>query len=73
MDIISSCTEAANNYDSKNGDSNFNTTSMSLSQSNHVDLIKLFEYQIIEMQHEYELLLEDKVSRSKTIKKKRSL
>ena len=25
-------------------------------------LFKLYEYQIVEMQHEYELLLEDKVS-----------
>lgn len=29
--------------------------------SKFANLLKLYEYQIIEMQHEYELLLEDKV------------
>jgi hypothetical protein len=65
MDIISSCTEAATiceKNNNNNNDASFNNNTMSLTQSNHIDLIKLFEYQIIEMQHEYELLLEDKVS-----------
>ena len=62
MDVISSSTEAALICENNNSDTSFNTNTMSLAQSNHIDLIKLFEYQIIEMQHEYELLLEDKVS-----------
>ena len=66
MDIIGSCTDAAINCEalsSNNLDSSYNNNnnSISLTQSSHVDLIKLYEYQIIEMQHEYELLLEDKV------------
>lgn len=64
MDIISGYIESSKKYDANNlntneYDLNINST---LSQLNHIDLIKLFEYQIIEMKHEYELLLEDKVS-----------
>ncbi len=62
MDTIGSCTDAAINYENLKNNNNSIDTSISLSQSNHIDLIKLFEYQIIEMKHEYELLLEDKVN-----------
>jgi hypothetical protein len=41
-------------------------TSPNLLNSNkYANLLKLYEYQIVEMQHEYELLLEDKVNLKK--------
>jgi len=36
-------------------------------RQSHLELIKLFEYQIVEMKHEYELLLEDKLIVEKLI------
>ena len=71
MDLIESCTDAAQKYESSRSNSSpcgghdldqQQQQQINTSKLNHIDLIKLYEYQIVEMQHEYELLLEDKVS-----------
>lgn len=40
---------------------NGNNSNNSNNNNKYANLLKLYEYQIVEMQHEYELLLEDKV------------
>lgn len=54
-------------YEDLSYDTFLSTPNSSLNNTNNNDnskyssLLKLYEYQIVEMQHEYELLLEDKV------------
>ncbi len=65
MDLIENNLKIAQKLEGSNFNSSLNQedifSSSSLESNNFSNIIKLYEYQVVEMQHEYELLLEDKV------------
>jgi hypothetical protein len=65
MDLIEISLKIAQQLEGSNFSSPLNQddifSSHSLENNKFSNIIKLYEYQVIEMQHEYELLLEDKV------------
>lgn len=61
MDTIENSLKIAQQYENiiiLNSDDNDTATTAT---NKFANLLKLYEYQVVEMQHEYELLLEDKV------------
>ena len=61
MDTIENSLKIAQQYENiiiLNSDDNDAATTAT---NKFANLLKLYEYQVVEMQHEYELLLEDKV------------
>ncbi len=68
MDLIENSLKLAQQLDSSlcnlqtSNDDNFLNIEFPNQPNKFSNIIKLYEYQVVEMQHEYELLLEDKVS-----------
>jgi hypothetical protein len=66
MDIIENSLKIAQQLEGSNFSSSLNNkddifSSPSFENNKFSNIIKLYEYQVVEMKHEYELLLEDKV------------
>lgn len=63
MDSVEDSLKLAQQYHDSSSPSSSNSDdySSSVNSSKYSSYFRLYEYQIVEMQHEYELLLEDKV------------
>ena len=64
MDLIENSLKIAQQLEGSSFSSSLNQDdifSSPLENNKFSNIIKLYEYQVVEMQHEYELLLEDKV------------
>jgi hypothetical protein len=61
MDTIENSLKIAQQYENVIILSNDDNDSTTTATNKFANLLKLYEYQVVEMQHEYELLLEDKV------------
>ncbi len=65
MDLIENSLKIAQQLEGSSFSSSLNQDdifSSPLENNKFSNIIKLYEYQVVEMQHEYELLLEDKVT-----------
>jgi hypothetical protein len=61
MDSIENSLKIAQQYETLASSSQTQLMNDDLNAEKFSNLLKLYEYQIVEMQHEYELLLEDKI------------
>ena len=68
MDSIENSLKIAQQYESLSSSSQ-TQLSDDVNAEKFSNLLKLYEYQIVEMQHEYELLLEDKIIVDKLVTK----
>ena len=63
MDSVENSLKLAQQYQDSNASTNDDMTNEKYqNNAKYSSYFRLYEYQIVEMQHEYELLLEDKVN-----------